>query len=48
VIYSDVPAWPAAADGPGASLHRLHSDALHSGNDPANWIAAPPSPGDLP
>lgn len=36
--------WPTGADGQGLSLHRmdLHGD----GNDPLNWEAATPSPGE--
>jgi hypothetical protein len=43
VRYNDKAPWPAAADGGGASLQRLVS--FNYGNDPANWIPAPPSPG---
>ena len=53
VVYSDgshgddfaggVDPWPTAADGAGAALTRI--DATAYGNDPANWIAADPSPG---
>ncbi|NLZ07051.1 MAG: hypothetical protein GXY19_17925 [Phycisphaerae bacterium] len=35
--------WPVAAAGKGHSLHRI--DPAAYGNDPANWRAAPPSPG---
>jgi hypothetical protein len=35
--------WPVDADGQGASLTR--KIAADYGNDPDNWIAAPPSPG---
>jgi hypothetical protein len=45
VIYSDVSPWPAGADGQGAALERIHADEFQSGNDPANWQAAIPSPG---
>jgi hypothetical protein len=43
VIYGNHPPWPAAAHGTGNALERV--SAAQSGNDPANWIAAPPSPG---
>ncbi|MBN2506248.1 MAG: lamin tail domain-containing protein, partial [Verrucomicrobia bacterium] len=43
VRYSDVAPWPSAADGIGLSLQRI--DAAAYGNDPANWIAAGPGPG---
>ncbi len=35
--------WPAQADGKGQSLTRI--DATRWGDDPLNWLAAPPSPG---
>jgi len=54
VVYSDgahpggfadgVDPWPVAADGQGAALSRI--DATAYGNDPANWQAEDPSPGD--
>lgn len=43
VIYSDEAPWPDSADGTGASIHRTWT--APSGNDPANWRAAAPSPG---
>ncbi len=43
VGYSDSSPWPAAANGEGASLQRRRLDGF--GNDPAQWRAAPPSPG---
>lgn len=43
VNYDDAGLWPAAADGAGASLTRVNLFAY--GNDPANWIAAAPTPG---
>jgi len=43
VIYFDRSPWTPQADGLGPSLHRVSTD--FSGNDPANWIAALPSPG---
>ncbi len=45
VVYSNVAPWPLGADGQGGVLRRVHADAFHSGSDPANWQAAPPSPG---
>ncbi len=45
VIYSDVAPWPAGPDGRGQTLHRINLDTAHSGNDPANWQGASPSPG---
>jgi hypothetical protein len=36
--------WPIGADGLGSSLNRLFPQ--HYGNDPDNWTAAPPSPGE--
>ncbi|MEN6337126.1 MAG: lamin tail domain-containing protein [Phycisphaerales bacterium] len=47
-IYSDASPWPIGADGSGNSLQRIHADASHSGNDPANWIVASPSAGIAP
>jgi hypothetical protein len=54
VVYSDgshpqdfaagADPWPVGADGQGQSLSRI--DAQTYGNDPANWQAAAPSPGD--
>jgi hypothetical protein len=43
VKYSDTLPWPVAADGGGASLQRISPDEY--GNDPANWMAASPTPG---
>ncbi len=37
--------WPVEAAGKGHSLHRIDPTAY--GNDPANWRAAPPSPGQV-
>jgi hypothetical protein len=38
IRYSDEAPWPAAADGLGPTLQRLHVSAY--GNDPTNWVAA--------
>jgi hypothetical protein len=47
VRYNDRLPWPPAADGGGFSLQRRDLTAF--GDDPANWTAAPPTPGgDLP
>jgi hypothetical protein len=43
VIYFEQAPFPAAADGGGPSLHRIA--AMQSGNDPANWLALPATPG---
>ena len=53
VVYSDgshpedcpgnVDLWPTTADGYGMSLNRI--DPHRYGNDPNNWQATPPSPG---
>ncbi len=43
VDYSDQLPWSALADGTGASLQRVSSQAY--GNDPASWFAAAPTPG---
>lgn len=43
VRYNDDSPWPPAADGSGASLQRV--SALAFGNDPINWLAATPTPG---
>jgi hypothetical protein len=42
VRYSNLPPWPADADGTGNSLQRISSLAF--GDDPANWAAHAPSP----
>jgi len=44
VRYNDKAPWPAGADGSGPSLQRLLPAAY--GNDPANWQAALPTPGE--
>ncbi len=43
VAWSDLPPWPTAADGGGASLQRLASTLY--GNDPVNWKAEAPTAG---
>jgi hypothetical protein len=43
VNYSDSAEWPQTADGQGDSLTRVN--LTYYGNDPANWHAAPPTPG---
>lgn len=43
VRYNDRAPWPRAADGAGASLQRRAAAAY--GDDPANWLAAVPTPG---
>src|SRR5205085_8200519 len=43
IHYADNLPWPPDADGSGFSLHRLVEADF--GNDPANWIAAAPTPG---
>ncbi len=45
VSYSNLPPWPAGADGTGSSLQRIASAAF--GDDPANWQAGLPTPGHL-
>jgi hypothetical protein len=43
VIYDDLSPWPIAADGYGASLHRVATDAF--GNAGASWLGAFATPG---
>jgi len=43
VRYDDAPPWPQAADGSGASLHRI--DPAQYADDPINWTAAIATPG---
>jgi hypothetical protein len=43
VRYNDRLPWPPAADGGGLSLQRLSASAY--GDDPVNWPAAGPTPG---
>ncbi|MEN6578807.1 MAG: lamin tail domain-containing protein [Phycisphaerales bacterium] len=45
VVYSDVVPWPVGADGQGNSLVKINLSATGSGDDPANWQAASPTPG---
>jgi len=48
VTYSSTAPWPSGASGTGDCLHRIATDATHSGNDPTNWQAAAPTPGKAP
>jgi len=48
VIYADFDPWPQSADGDGDALQRIFADRYHSGNDPANWQTASPTPGNNP
>jgi hypothetical protein len=43
IHYDNKAPWPPDADGGGASLQRR--SALAFGNDPTNWMAAAPTPG---
>ncbi len=43
VRYNDRAPWPPAADGSGPSLQRINPSAY--GNEPLNWVAAGPTPG---
>jgi len=45
IYYGTYSPWPVQADGLGKSLERVSSDSVASGNDPANWRDAAPSPG---
>lgn len=42
VDYRDREPWPLGADGVGLSLHRIAPNLF--GDDPAHWVAAPPTP----
>lgn len=44
VRYNDREPWPSAADGSGLSLQRVPTTGY--GNEPTNWIAAAPTPGE--
>ena len=44
VRFNDKSPWPAAADGGGLSLQRVTAGAF--GNEPLNWTAAAPTPGE--
>jgi hypothetical protein len=43
IEYNDKAPWPTNADGGGYALQRIFPQGY--GNDPTNWVAAPPSPG---
>lgn len=43
VSYNDKAPWPVAADGSGMSLQRVPVSGY--GNEPTNWVAAAPTPG---
>jgi hypothetical protein len=45
VRYNDQAPWPPAADGSGMSLQRAPAGGY--GNEPTNWIAAAPTPGQI-
>ncbi len=45
VRYGNKAPWPAAADGGGLSLQRINS--ARYGDDPVNWAAAVPTPGQM-
>ena len=45
IDYSNEQPWPNNTEATGLSLQRRSSAAF--GNDPANWIAAAPNPGDM-
>ena len=45
VRYNDHGGWPSAADGAGPSLQRIAGTAY--GNDPASWVAARSTPGQV-
>ncbi|MCD6395576.1 MAG: hypothetical protein J7M40_18995, partial [Planctomycetes bacterium] len=45
VIYNDYQPWPTGPDGTGDCLSRISSQPQTSGNNPANWQTATPTPG---
>lgn len=45
VIYSNMAPWPTSPAGSGDALQRISAAPTESGNDPANWQSAAPTPG---
>jgi hypothetical protein len=46
VVYGNQSPWPSAVAGSGSALKRI--SVTQHGSDPANWSAAPPTPGSQP